>query len=184
MRVRASAGGALAVLLATACGGAQYEKAPAASPASGASPETPASAPAPPSSEPARAAPADAQSAWPPPAAPAGRPSAAPEATSESADRARGGGREGALARDRNEIDVAERILATSAGDCAAACRALGSMDRAAGHLCELAESADERGRCADARARLRAARDRVLRTCGSCPGGPSLERNAPIPSR
>ena len=180
MRVRACAGGVVAVLLAAACGGSQYEKAPAASPASGASPETPTAAPAPPSSESVRAAPADEQSA----PAPASRASAAPEATTASADRERGGGRQAALARDRSEIDAAERILATSAGDCAAACRALGSMDRAAGHLCELAESTDERGRCADAKARLRAARDRVLRTCGSCPGGPSLERNAPIPSR
>lgn len=83
--------------------------------------------------------------------------------------------------RARTELDRAERELAGAAGDCAAACRALASMERATGHLCELTSSADTS--CDDARSKVRTARDRVRSTCGTCPGGPSLERSAPIPS-
>ncbi|MEO6420409.1 MAG: hypothetical protein ABIP39_13415, partial [Polyangiaceae bacterium] len=80
-----------------------------------------------------------------------------------------------------SELDRAERELAGAAGDCAAACRALASMERATGHLCDLTSQADSS--CEDARSKVRTARDRVRSTCGSCPGGPSLERSAPIPS-
>ncbi len=71
-----------------------------------------------------------------------------------------------------------------AADNCALACRALASMERATVHLCALAvEPADQR-RCDEARERLLDSRDHVRRTCGSCPGGPSVERSAPIPSR
>jgi hypothetical protein len=88
---------------------------------------------------------------------------------------------ESSRGRARTDLDRAERELAGAAGDCAAACRALGSMERATGHLCELTSGSDNL--CEDARAKVRAARDRVRSTCGSCPGGPNLERSAPIPS-
>lgn len=56
-----------------------------------------------------------------------------------------------------------------SAGDCATACRALRSMERAASHLCALDATDEDRRACDDARARVAAARDRVQRTCGGC---------------
>jgi len=73
--------------------------------------------------------------------------------------------------------------LQASAGDCRTACRALGSMERATAHLCSLASSSDEQSSCQDARAKVLAGRDRVRTSCGECEGGPSLDRNAPIPS-
>jgi hypothetical protein len=81
------------------------------------------------------------------------------------------------------ELRRAQRDLEASASDCAAACRALASMERATVHLCDLADQPDDRARCDDAKAKLRDARDRVKRTCSSCPGGPSVDRNGPIPS-
>ncbi len=88
-----------------------------------------------------------------------------------------------ALARARGDFDRAERELRASAGDCAMACRALGSMERAAVHLCDLASLPDDRARCDEAKQKVVAARARVRNTCGACPGGPSLDRDAPIPS-
>lgn len=76
------------------------------------------------------------------------------------------------LERGQRELDVA-------AGDCRNACRALGSMDRAAGRLCVLAKGQP----CDDAKTRVYSARDRVKQTCGQCDGGPSVDRNDPIPS-
>ena len=96
---------------------------------------------------------------------------------------AQGGSRALALSHARSELDVGERELVVAGGDCRAACRALGSMDRAAGHLCELANDGSERSTCEDAKTTLLGARDRVRTTCGSCPGGASVERTAPIPS-
>jgi outer membrane protein TolC len=91
-----------------------------------------------------------------------------------------------ALAHAKGDLDRAERELLTSAGDCASACRALASMERATGHLCALARAAgsqDDRSRCDEATAKVLEARVRVRSTCGTCEGGPSLERTAPIPS-
>jgi hypothetical protein len=83
------------------------------------------------------------------------------------------------------ELNRAQAQLEAAAGDCAAACRALASMQRATERLCALADGADDRRRCDDAKTRLVAARDRVRSACGGCPGGPSVDRNAPIvPSR
>jgi hypothetical protein len=91
--------------------------------------------------------------------------------------------REVAIELAKDEIARAQRDLEFSRGDCINVCRALGSMDRATGKLCSLTAEA-ERDRCDDAKRRLVGARDRVRRTCGSCPDGqPAVERDAPIPS-
>jgi hypothetical protein len=82
-----------------------------------------------------------------------------------------------------NDLVRAERALEASAGSCTAACRALGSMDRAAGQLCKLASSPEDAGRCDDARGKLIAARERVRTACGSCPGGATVDPKAPAPS-
>jgi hypothetical protein len=131
-----------------------------------------------------------------PPATPAFAPSEYPEATPgqppppppsaetpAAAGGSTGGQVQAALVQARAELDEADRELQTSAGDCAAACRALASMERAAGRLCSLAVEPDDRRRCDDARRKVREARDRVRQTCNTCPGGPSLDPNAPIPS-
>ena len=83
-------------------------------------------------------------------------------------------------------LERSERELRASIGDCARACRALASMERATAELCSLegAEGPAGAPRCEDARQRLRSARDRVRLACGSCSNGPSVERDAPIPSR
>ena len=60
-----------------------------------------------------------------------------------------------------------ERRVEASLGDCVAACRALASMASAATHLCGL----DGGDACAHARRRVEAARQRVTRACGTCPG-------------
>jgi hypothetical protein len=86
-------------------------------------------------------------------------------------------------AQARAEWDRARAALDAAANDCALACRALASMERALVHLCALATSTEDQARCEEARRRLLDARDRVRRACGSCPGGPSVDRNAPIPS-
>jgi hypothetical protein len=76
-------------------------------------------------------------------------------------------------ARARADLDRAERELEASTGDCAAACRALGSMERATRHLCDLvASSPEDAPRCDDAQRKVRAARENVRSTCGVCPGG------------
>ncbi len=82
------------------------------------------------------------------------------------------------------DFDRAERELSASSSDCASACRALASLERATVRLCDLAEQPDDVQRCDDAKKKLRTARDRVRSTCSACPGGPSVDRDAPIPSR
>jgi len=171
---------AVSTMTLAACGaGQQAEKAPAAAPVApaGAAPEAPADM-----SSAARGATATTPAAEATPA-PAPAPAPPPPAAA-AAPTASGIAPHVALQRARAEIDAAQRALETSAGDCTAACRALGSMDRATGHLCDLASDADDRRRCDDAKTRVLAARERVKTTCGSCPGGPSVERTAPIPSR
>ena len=78
------------------------------------------------------------------------------------------------------DFDQAERELAVVTSDCTNACRALGSMDRAAGNICKL--SADKL-RCDDATAKVRGARDKVRQSCGDCKET-STNRNDPVPSR
>lgn len=76
--------------------------------------------------------------------------------------------------RARAELDRAERELDASSGDCAAACRALSSMERATRHLCDLAAASPEDSpRCDDARHKVHVAEERVRSTCGACPGMP-----------
>jgi hypothetical protein len=106
---------------------------------------------------------------------------AAPE--SQATTTPTGASREATLGRARSDLDAAQRELDVAASDCAAACRALGSMDRATLHLCGLAQVDDERMRCEDAKTKVRGARDKVRTTCGSCPGGVTVDRNAPVPS-
>jgi hypothetical protein len=113
-----------------------------------------------------------------PPAAPPPPPADAP-----SRSYAEPPGRAAALTQASNDIEASQRELDVAGGDCANACRALGSMDRAAGRLCGLAQSNDDQRRCEGAKARVYSARYKVKNTCGSCPGV-SVEKSAPIPSR
>ncbi|MBX3231735.1 MAG: hypothetical protein KIT84_23085 [Labilithrix sp.] len=81
------------------------------------------------------------------------------------------------------DFDKAQRELEVAAGDCTNACRALSSMDRAAGRICSLTSGSDEDAqRCNEAKARVYSARDKVKSTCGNCPDT-SVERSAPVPS-
>jgi hypothetical protein len=121
----------------------------------------------------------------PPPAAPApvmvmaerasAAVAAAPSVVSPVADESR--------RKTGRDLDEAERELQSSAGDCVTACRALGSMERATAHLCALASVPSDLRACEDAKSKVLAGRDRVRTSCGDCPNGPSLDRNAPIPS-
>jgi hypothetical protein len=68
------------------------------------------------------------------------------------------------------EVQSADRAAEpklAEGGACDIACRALGSMQRAATHLCELAGDGD--GRCASAKARVDGARERVHASCPAC---------------
>lgn len=78
------------------------------------------------------------------------------------------------------EIEGFGRQIELAGSDCATACRALASMERATGRLCAMP---DEAARCDDARGRVRTSRTRVKKVCGVCPGGPSTDEGAPIPS-
>jgi hypothetical protein len=71
--------------------------------------------------------------------------------------------------------------LESSGSSCTTACRALGSLERATARLCDLAEADEDKQRCEDAKKKLRSARDRVRAACTTCPGGPSVDRDAPI---
>lgn len=172
--------------LVTACASAKSRDAQAPSAAQEAAPATggasqaygqpaPQQAPAQPGYAPA-----------PPPPTATG--TAASEPSSTPATPARPGGAAGsravALQQASSDIDAAQRELDVSGGDCRHACRALGSMDRAAGRVCSLTREDDTHDRCEDAKRRLYGARDRVRSTCGACPDGqPAVERNAPVPS-
>ncbi len=112
------------------------------------------------------------------------------EAPAPAAERAPAAGpgeapssRTAALRDASRQLETAQRELDVAAGDCHNACRALGSMDRAAGRLCGLAVSEGEARRCDEAKRKLYSARDRVRTTCGECPGGPSVDRSGPVPS-
>jgi len=65
----------------------------------------------------------------------------------------------------RSDLDRAESQVSAAMSDCATACRALESMERAAEHLCAL----DNGTECGRARERLEAARQRVRASCGGC---------------
>ena len=149
---------------------------------------------APPSAAPEAAAPAGygqpgsyaQQPGYPPPGAQPSQTTPAPAPEPASPAKPGGGGatsRSMALQGATTDLESSQRELDVAAGDCRNACRALGSMDRAAGKMCELAQGEGEGRRCDDAKKRVYSARDRVKTTCGACPGGPSVERTAPIPS-
>jgi hypothetical protein len=59
--------------------------------------------------------------------------------------------------------------VATSQKDCATACRALDSMERAAEQVCEIASSSEERRSCKTAEGDVADARKRVQAACGGC---------------
>ena len=80
-----------------------------------------------------------------------------------------------------DDFNVAETAALSAGPDCAVACRALRSMQRAAARLCSMASNDDEQQRCRSAQDRVRAARERIRLACGQCVGGPSLDPNAPI---
>lgn len=132
---------------------------------------------------------AQADAYAPPPPASPGAPRSAPASSPAPAPATSPAGAGGAASRSialqsaSNEIESSQRELDVAAGDCRNACRALGSMDRAAGKVCELSQAEAPGNRCEDAKQRVYSARDRVKSTCGGCPGGPSVERSAPVPS-
>jgi len=147
-----------------------YGEAPASMPSASAGASAPAQPGSPPSAAPQGGTGTDTAASSP------SRPSGAGPADASSA-------RALAFQRAGADVEASQRELDVAAGDCRSACRALASMDRAAGRLCELAQGPSELQRCDDAKRRVYSARDRVRSTCGECPGGPSVERGAPIPS-
>ncbi len=106
-----------------------------------------------------------AEAAAPPAAAPAPEPGQGPSMPDARARYSRANVQ---LSEARRQLDVA-----TGQRDCANACRALDSMERAAQQVCELARSADEKRTCKSAEDQVGAARDRVHSVCGNCPKQP-----------
>lgn len=76
----------------------------------------------------------------------------------------------------RRELDSAERQLESAGSNCETACKALGSLERAATRLCIL-----EANSCDEARGRVSRARRRVRASCGSCADGTSVDPDAPL---
>ena len=97
----------------------------------------------------------------------------APAAEPPNSDRRR----EAALRTARSELDRASRELDLATGECGSACRALASMERATGHICNLASDESDRRRCDDAKAKVARARDRIRTSCGTCPDGTRLDQ-------
>jgi hypothetical protein len=175
---RSAASAALASALVVAC----------AAPKTGAkSPRSAASATGP-------AAESDAPAGYAPPPPPSTSADASKAAPARPDAPGGGGAPGGSAATSRaaalrgasSDLEASQRELDVAAGDCRNACRALGSMDRSAGRICEIVRSEpDPRDlqRCDEAKERVYSARARVKSTCGGCPGGPSVERDAPVPS-
>jgi hypothetical protein len=65
----------------------------------------------------------------------------------------------------RNDFQGREHEVELAGSDCQAACKALASLERAANHLCAVAEPEE----CTDARVRADRARRAVTSQCGSC---------------
>jgi hypothetical protein len=123
--------------------------------------------------------PADAP---PPPAsAPASTPPSAQATADTSRDQPAQPSTRSANKAGMSDVERAEREIAS--GDCATACRALGSMERAVAFLCMQSQSDGDANRCTDAKSRLVTSRKRVRTSCGSCAGGPSVDPDAPVPS-
>ena len=100
------------------------------------------------------------------PATPSAVPADAMDAPAFSGQEPRG---PAAAGRARAELERAEAELASASNDCSVACRALGSMERATAHLCQIAASPEDQRACEDARARLESSRAKVTRACGEC---------------
>ena len=135
------------------------------------------------SSQPAPAPPPPPPSPQAAPTTPA-TPSAEPAPSSSGKAPGAAGARSMAIQSASRDVDQSQRELDVAGSDCRNACRALGSMDRAAGRLCELSRGDGEPERCEDAKRRVYSARDRVRATCGTCADGTTVDRAAPIPSR
>jgi len=155
-----------------AAGSSAPTKSPASSSAEGAPGASVQKSVAEPSNAPGSPPAAD-YAAPPPPAASPMSPSGAAEAA--PTDRAEAPGTTDARARySRANVQLSEARrqveIATSQRDCANACRALDSMERAAAQLCDLARSNDERRTCKSAEEQVGSARDRVHSACGDCP--------------
>jgi hypothetical protein len=177
----------LGLLLALGAGACAAGPPPAAKSASGGQDAAPAS----PAAQQPMPSPQEAQAGYaqPPPAAQPARPTDEPRPATPATSPAPGGGaapgasRAAAIQSAARDVESSLRELDVAAGDCHNACRALSSMDRAAGRLCGLVPENDDQRRCEGAKAKLYSARDRVRTTCGSCPGGASVDRSAPVPS-
>lgn len=78
-------------------------------------------------------------------------------------------------------LAVSESLTLSAGRDCGGACRALRSMSRAAGGICELSPRPDSTGRCKAAEDSVRHARTKVRDACGSCSDGTSVDPNAPV---
>jgi hypothetical protein len=78
------------------------------------------------------------------------------------------------------EFQGAQVELNATTSDCAVACKALASIDRATGHVCAMANASDH---CTTARETLKSARRKVRAECTVCPQGPSVDPDGPIPS-
>lgn len=69
------------------------------------------------------------------------------------------------LAAGRADYQKSAHDFDVEAGDCTLACKALASLERAADHLCAVAEPEE----CTDARARVDRAKRAVNMQCGGC---------------
>jgi hypothetical protein len=78
------------------------------------------------------------------------------------------------------EFQSARSQMEATTSDCAVACKALASIDRATGHVCAMATASDH---CTSARETLKTARKKVRAECTVCPQGPSVDPDGPIPS-
>lgn len=65
----------------------------------------------------------------------------------------------------RADFQGREHDVELAASDCQAACKALASLERAANHLCAVAEPEE----CTDARVRVDRAKRAVTSQCGGC---------------
>ena len=91
---------------------------------------------------------------------------------------------ENPLGQAQGDFEAASRELSSTMSTCETACHALDSMDRATGRLCAHGAAGDDAEGCVEAKGKVIAARARVRAACHVCPGGPTLDGDAPIPSR
>lgn len=75
----------------------------------------------------------------------------------------------------QRELQLSENVILRGGADCVTACKALTSMTRAAGRVCEPPPPAtsDATADCRDIGERLRRAKKRVTDACGVCPDSP-----------